>query len=152
MSQNWSQLRCSPMWIQEEKSLGKYVREFSKTTENHQKLITERILKARYVTHQNTKLCEVIKCFRTVSFTDLDQWQFVLKLSGHLSFGILSLCTKKETTLTKMYYHILSENKCSQKVTGRLTFDLLTQSSTCSSLFSSTVGIWSKKSLIWKHS
>ena len=39
---------------------------------------------------------------------------------------------------------ILSENKSTQKDVGRLTFDLLTQSLTCSSLFLSTVGIWSK--------
>ena len=42
--------------------------------------------------------------------------------------------------------------KRNQKVAGRLTFDLLTKSSTCSSLLSSTVGIWSKKSLHWNHS
>ena len=36
---------------------------------------------------------------------------------------------------------ILSDIKCTQKVAGRLTFDLLTKISTCSSLFSSTVGI-----------
>ena len=35
-----------------------------------------------------------------------------------------------------------SENKCIQKVAEMLTFDLLTHSLTCSSLSSSTVGIW----------
>ena len=39
-----------------------------------------------------------------------------------------------------------------RKSPGRLTFDLLTQTSTCSSRFSSIVGIWSKKSLHWKRS
>ena len=44
---------------------------------------------------------------------------------------------------------ILSENKCTQKYAERLVFDLLTQSSTCGSLFWSTIGICSKKSLHW---
>ena len=121
-------------------------REYSKTTKNHQKLITQRIREAPYLA-QYTKIGKVIKLFRTVAFTDLDQWQFVLKLSGHLSFIFLDLCTKKEETLTEkcQYMYTLSENKCNQKVTGRLTFDLLTPKSTCSSLFSSSVGIWSKQ-------
>ena len=75
--------------------------------------------------------------------------QFVLTVFGHLSFIILHLCTKKEETLTKMCSDILLENK---KVAGRLTSDLLTQSSTCSSIFSSNIGIWSKKFLRCKHS
>ena len=40
-----------------------------------------------------------------------------------------------------MCQDILSENKSTKKDVGRLTFDLLKQSLTCSSLFSSTVGI-----------
>ena len=126
-------------------------REYSKTTKNHQKLITQRIREAPYLA-QNTKIGKVIKRFRTATFTDLDQWQFVLKLLGHLSFIFLDLCTNWEETLTEKYQDILSDNKCNQKVAGRLTFDLLTRKSTCSSLFSPSVGIWSKKSLHWKHS
>ena len=67
--------------------------EYSKTTKDHQKLITKRIRKAPYLA-QYTKVGKVIKRFRRAAFTDLDQWQFVLKLSGHLSFIILDLCTK----------------------------------------------------------
>ena len=90
-----------------------------KTKKNHQKLITKRKRKAPYLA-QYTKIGKVIKRFRTAAFTDLDQWQFVLKLSGHVSF-IPSLYTKYEEELTKMCSDILSENKCTQKVFGRLT-------------------------------
>ena len=114
-------------------------------------MITKRKRKAPYLA-QYTKIDKVIKRFRTATFTDLDQWQFVLKLSGHVSFTILNLFTKKEEELTKMWSDILSENKFTRKVAERLTFDLLTQSSICSSCFLSIVGIWSKKSLHWKHS
>ena len=68
-------------------------REYSKTKKNHQKLITKHKRKAPYLA-QYTKIGKVIKRFRTAAFTDLDQWQFVLKLSGHVSFIILNLCTK----------------------------------------------------------
>ena len=68
-------------------------RECCKTKKNHQKLITKRKHKAPYLT-QSTKIGKVIKRFRTAAFTDLDQWQFVLKLSGHVSFIILNMCTK----------------------------------------------------------
>ena len=125
-------------------------REYSKTKKNHQKLITKRKRKAPYLA-QYTKIGKVIKRFRTAAFTDLDQWQFVLKLSGHVSCIILNLCAKWEE-LTKMCSDIMSENKCTQKVASRLTFDLLTQSSTCSSRFSSIVRIWSKTPLHWKNS
>ena len=67
--------------------------EYSKTTKNHQKLTTNRIRKAPYLA-QYTKIGIVIKRFRIATFTDLDHGQFVLKLSGHLSFIILHLCTK----------------------------------------------------------
>ena len=76
-------------------------REYSKTTKIHQKLITKRIYEVPYLA-QYTKIGKVIKRFKTASFTDLDQWQLVLKLSGYLSFIILNLCTKLEETLTKM--------------------------------------------------
>ena len=66
-------------------------REYSKTKKNHKKLITKRIGKAPYLA-QYTKIGKVIKSFRTAAFTDLGQWQFVLKLSGHVSFIILNLC------------------------------------------------------------
>ena len=98
-------------------------REYSKTKKNHQKLITKRKHKAPYLA-KYTKIGKVIKCFRTAAFTDLDQWHFVLKLSGHVSFIILNLCTKKEEQLTKMRSDILSENKCTQKVAERLTLNL----------------------------
>ena len=117
-------------------------REYSKTKKNHQKLITKNKRKASYLTQYN-KIGKVIMRFLAAAFTDLDQWEFVLKFSRHVSFIILYLRTKKEEELTKMCSDILSENKCTQKVAGRLTFDLLTQSSTCSSRFSSIVGIWS---------
>ena len=68
-------------------------REYSKTMKNPQKLITKRILKAPYLA-QYTKIGEVIKRCRTAAFTDFDQWQFVPKLSGHISHIILNLCTK----------------------------------------------------------
>ena len=126
-------------------------REYSKTKKNHQKLITKPKRKAPYLSKYN-KISNVIKRFRTAAFTNLDQWQFVLKLYGHVSVIIQNLCPKYKVKLTKMCSDILSENKCTQKVAGRLTFELLTQSSTCSSRFSSIVGIWSKKSLHWKHS
>ena len=126
-------------------------REYSKTKKNHQKLITKRKRKAPYLT-QYTEIDKVIKRFRTATFTDLHQWQFVLKLSGYVSFIILNLFTQKEEKLTKMCSDILSENKYTQKVAGRLTFDLLTQSLSFSSRCSSIVGIWSKKSLHWKPS
>ena len=125
-------------------------REYSKTKKNHQKLIRKRKRKAPYLA-QCTQIGKVIQRFRTAAFTDLDQWQFVLKLSGHVSFIILNLCIEKEEELTKMCSDTLSESKCTQKVAGRLTFDLLTQSSICHSRYSSIVGIWSKKSLHWKH-
>ena len=38
------------------------------------------------------------------------------------------MCTKEEEILTKMFSDILSENKCTKIVAGRLPFDLLTQS------------------------
>ena len=60
-------------------------REYSKTKKNHQKLIIKRKRKAPYLA-QYTKIGKVIKCFRTAAFTDLDQWQFVLKLSRHVFF------------------------------------------------------------------
>ena len=81
-------------------------RENSKAKKNHQKLITKRIRKALQLA-QYTKLGKVIKCFRRAAFTDPVQWQFVLKLSGHLFFIILNLCTKLEETLTKMFQDIL---------------------------------------------
>ena len=43
---------------------------------------------------QYTKMGKVIKRFRKAAFTDLDQLQFVLKHSGHVSFIIPNLCTK----------------------------------------------------------
>ena len=93
-------------------------REYSKTTKNHLKLIRKRIRKALYLA-QYTKIGKVIKRCR-----DLDRWQFVLKLSEHLSFIILNLCTM-------------------------LTFDLLNKSMTCRLLCSSSVGIW-RKIFYWK--
>ena len=110
------------------------------TTKNHQKWLTKGICQASYLVLY-TKLGKAIKRFRTAGFTDLDQEQFVLKLSVHLSYNIMDLCTKQEETRTKMSSDILSENQCNQKVAGSLNFDLLTKSSTCSSLFSSNVGI-----------
>ena len=65
----------------------------SKTTKNHHKLIIKRIRKAPYL-EQYTEIGKVIKRFRKAAFTDHNQCQFVLKLSGHLSFIILNLCTK----------------------------------------------------------
>ena len=88
--------------IMKVKQTSTLARKYSKTTKNHQKLITKRIRKAPYLA-QYTKIYKVIKRFRTAAFTDLDQCQFVLKLSRHLSFIILNLCTKWEETLTKMY-------------------------------------------------
>ena len=117
-------------------------REYSKTTKNQQKLITKRIRKEPYLA-QYTKIGKVIKRFRTAVFDYLDKWQFVLKLYGHLSFIIMNLCTKTEETQTKMCEDFLSENKGTQEVAERLTFDLLIQSKTCSSLSSCIVGIWS---------
>ena len=49
------------------------------------------------------------------------------KTVGHLSVIIQKLCIKEEETPSKMYKDILAENKCTKKVAGRLTFDLLTQ-------------------------
>ena len=74
-------------------------REYSKTMKNHKTLITKRIRKALA---QYAKIGKDIKRFRTAAFTDFDQWQFVLKLYGHLSFIIMNLCTKLEETITKM--------------------------------------------------
>ena len=47
-------------------------REYSKTTTNHQKLITKRIGKAPYLA-QHFKIGKVIKRFRTKAFTYIDQ-------------------------------------------------------------------------------
>ena len=47
-------------------------REYSKTKENHQELITKRKRKAPYLA-QYTTIGKVIKRFRTAAFTDLDQ-------------------------------------------------------------------------------
>ena len=63
--------------------------------------------------------------------TDLEQWHFVLKRPGCLSFIILNMCTKQEVTLIKMSFDILAERKCHPQVTGRLTFDRMTQDLTC---------------------
>ena len=126
-------------------------REYSKTKKNHQKLITKRKRRAPYLA-QYTKIGKVCKRVRTAAFTDLDPWQLILKLSVHVLFIILNLIAKKEEEMTKMCSRILSENKCTQKAAGRLTFDLLTQSSTCSSRFSSIIGIWSKKYSHLEHS
>ena len=71
----------------------KIEREYSKTKKNHQKLKTKRKRKAPYLA-QYTQIGKVTKRFRTAALTDLDQWQFVPKLSGHVSFIILNLCTK----------------------------------------------------------
>ena len=68
-------------------------REYSKTKKNHHKLITEGKRKAPYLA-KYTKFGKIIKRFRTAAFTDLDQWQIVLKLSGHVSYIILNRCTK----------------------------------------------------------
>ena len=68
-------------------------REYSKSKKNHQKFITKRTRRAPYLA-QYTSIDKVSKRFRTAAFTDLDQWQFVLKLSGHVSFIVLNLCTK----------------------------------------------------------
>ena len=76
-------------------------REYSKTKKNHQKSITKCKRKAPFL-EQYTKIGKVIKRFRTAAFTDLDQWLFVLKLFGHVSFIILSLYTNEEEELTKM--------------------------------------------------
>ena len=59
-------------------------REYSKITKHHQEVITKRKRKAPFLV-QYTKIGKVIKRFRTAAFTDLGQWQFVLKLSAHLS-------------------------------------------------------------------
>ena len=115
-------------------------REYSKTTKNHQKLITKWIRKAPYLA-QYTEIGKLIKRFRTATFTGLDQWELVWKLYGHLSSSCI--CVEGEETLTKMCWDNLSEIQCTKKVSERLTFNLLTHSSTRSSLFSSTVGIWS---------
>ena len=56
-------------------------------------MITKRKRKASYLALY-TKIGKVIKLFRAAAFTDLDQWQFVIKLSGHVSFNHLNLCTK----------------------------------------------------------
>ena len=88
-------------------------RGYSKTTKNHQKLVTKHIRKALYLA-QYTKIGNVIKGFRTAAFTDLDQWQFVLKLYGHLSVIIVNLSIKYEEALTKMCEGILPDNKCTQ--------------------------------------
>ena len=53
----------------------------------------KRIRKAPYLA-QYTKIGKAIKRFRKAALTDLDQCQFVLKVSGHLSFIILNQCTK----------------------------------------------------------
>ena len=47
-------------------------REYSKTTKNHQKLITQRIRDAPYLA-QYSKIGKGIKRFRAAAFTDLDQ-------------------------------------------------------------------------------
>ena len=98
--------------IMKEKKTIMIDREYSKTTKNH-KLITKHIRKAHY----------------------LDERHFVLKLYGDLSVIFMNLCTKKKETMTKMCYDILSEKKCTQIVAVRLSFDFLTQSSTCSFLY-----------------
>ena len=67
-------------------------REYSETKKNHQKLITKRKRKVPYLA-QYTKISKVIKRFWTAAFTDLDQWQLVLILSGYVSFIILNMCT-----------------------------------------------------------
>ena len=68
-------------------------RKYSKAKKNHQKLITKRKHKASLLAHY-TNIGNVIKRFRTAAINDLDQWQFVLKLSWNVSFIILNLCTK----------------------------------------------------------
>ena len=68
-------------------------REYSKTKKNHQKLITKRKGRSPYLA-QYTKIGKVIKRFWTAAFTYLNQWQFVLNLSGHVPCIILNLCTK----------------------------------------------------------
>ena len=60
-------------------------REYSKTTKILQKFKTKRLRKVPFPA-QYTK---IIKRFRTVAFTDLDQWQFVIKLWGNLSSSSL---------------------------------------------------------------
>ena len=77
----------------EDEKTSKIEREYSKIKKTHQNLITKRKRKVPYLA-QYTKIGKVIKRFRTEAFTDLDQWQFVLKRSGHFSFIILNLCTK----------------------------------------------------------
>ena len=67
--------------------------EYSKTKENHQKLITKRKRKAPYLA-QYTKIGKVIKRFRTAANTDLDHYHFVLKHYWHVYFIVLNLCTK----------------------------------------------------------
>ena len=64
-------------------------------------MITNRTIKAPYLA-QVIEIGKVIKRFRTAALIDLDQWQFVIKLSGHLSLIILNLCTELQITLTKM--------------------------------------------------
>ena len=94
--------RYPPSGYYEDEKISTVEREYSKKKNNYQKLIKKnRKGKAPYLA-QYTKIVKVIKRFRTTALTDIDQWQFILKLSGHVSFIILNLCTKNKETLTKV--------------------------------------------------
>ena len=55
--------------------------------------------------------------------------RLVVRCSEFLPIIILHILTKSEVSVIQRRKDILSEIKCSQKVVGRLTFDLLTHKS-----------------------
>ena len=64
-------------------------------SQNNKNLITKRIRKAPYLV-QYTKIGKVLKRFPRPAFTDLDNWQFVLKYSGHLLSSWTCLQSRKK--------------------------------------------------------
>ena len=124
-------------------------RKYSKTTKNHQKLLTNGLKKALYLS-QYTTIGKIIKRNRTVSFSYLHQWHFVLNPLVYLPIIMLNLYKMLAVLQIKCCCDIPSERECNPKLSGRLTFDLLTRNSTCGSLLSSTVRIWSNNNVTSK--
>ena len=108
-------------------------RESSKTKKNHQKLITKSKRKAPYLARY-TKIGKVIKRFDSELNWPLSM-TICPKTFWACFFHHPKSVYKVGRRTDQVVFRYPVRNKCTQKVAGRLTFDLLTQSSMCNSRF-----------------
>ena len=84
---------------------------------------------------QFTKMAYTQSTIRKHALLTLTNNLFITSCSAYLPIIILHFFTNLEVSVIKRRKDILLEIKCSQKVTGRLTFDLLTQKTLYGFLF-----------------